>query len=638
MMDANRAEMELESTKLHRQLTAFQYEIENIRAKVQKLTDENDSLRRELRHSVEERLSGIHPDTFLSLNNDSIIEIQKKQIELLQEEKEETMKLCEESRQTIIKLEEKIEDLEHPLKPHLIRLDMETKQAQEEHARAEVQLIQEINMIREELTKRSREFVNCQLRVKELERQNETLQVEVYQKQDDLRNYLKKELGYDGAFVEFQKVEHAVKERENAIQQRDDMESKLKDLTQQNRSLQEKLAEAIDELQQHAHAHTTIAHHTHDIDHDRFEHDRMHRTIDELIEQAAVKTRTAVEDVRQQYNDNLERIMEEYNNMEAALNQKQIEFDKCLRTKRSVEDELEKILQERRLNLEKSALDNEDLAKRCVQAERERDDTQLKFEQNHQAFKMLQQSYEADKKNHELKQKELTERLQKVTNDLDKMTLDYTATFNDLNELKKRLSSTQNEQTLLQRRMAELVKRHEEQIIEKEKECLVRLTQRDDVNRVTFNELRNLVNRQQRMIVKYKEECHTIASQSETTINELKQKIDKLRSRNEQLQSEIGDVKRKDAEMDRILAKNSKRIKALEERLHDAEEQALEASRRVAKQLVRDRLAITQGGHYSYSHMRPNHSTSLFNLTALKPPIVPSTTMTDSIEHFPDEK
>ncbi|CAF4014386.1 unnamed protein product, partial [Rotaria sp. Silwood1] len=50
--------------------------------------------------------------------------------------------------------------------------------------------------------------------------------------------------------------------------------------------------------------------------------------------------------------------------------------------------------------------------------------------------------------------------------------------------------------------MAELVKRHEEQIIEKEKECLVRLTQRDDVNRVTFNELRNLVNRQQRMIVK----------------------------------------------------------------------------------------------------------------------------------------
>lgn len=33
--------------------------------------------------------------------------------------------------------------------------------------------------------------------------------------------------------------------------------------------------------------------------------------------------------------------------------------------------------------------------------------------------------------------------------------------------------------------------------------------------------------------------------------------------------------------MNRVLAKNANRIKSLEERLHDAEEQAVEASRRV---------------------------------------------------------
>jgi hypothetical protein len=33
--------------------------------------------------------------------------------------------------------------------------------------------------------------------------------------------------------------------------------------------------------------------------------------------------------------------------------------------------------------------------------------------------------------------------------------------------------------------------------------------------------------------------------------------------------------------MDRILAKNTNRMKTLEDRLHDAEEQAVEASRRV---------------------------------------------------------
>lgn len=105
--------------------------------------------------------------------------------------------------------------------------------------------------------------------------------------------------------------------------------------------------------------------------------------------------------------------------------------------------------------------------------------------------------------------------------------------------------------------------------------------------------------------LRYKEECHTIASQSETRINELKQKIENLRSRNEKLQSDVADVKRKEAEvcvfvkeivvvlaihfrffsyqMDRVFAKNANRIKTLEERLHDAEEQAIQASRRVEK-------------------------------------------------------
>lgn len=278
------------------------------------------------------------------------------------------------------------------------------------------------------------------------------------------------------------------------------------------------------------------------------------------------------------------------------------------------------ILQERRLNIEKSALDNQELAKRCSQAERDRDETQLKFEQLVQNHKLLQQSSDAEKLNHEHKHKELTDRFQKSTHDLDKMTHNYTQTFEELNELKKKFSSLQNEQTLLQRRLTESIKRHEEQTIEKEKDCLARLTQRDEVNRTTFNELRNLVNRQQRMIVKqekeeeidqldhrnrfsrYKEECHAIASQSETKIKELKDKVENQRSRNEHLQAEVADIKRKEAEvrcarktiflaktqekidliqMDRVFAKNASRIKTLEERLRDAEDQAIQASRRV---------------------------------------------------------
>lgn len=39
--------------------------------------------------------------------------------------------------------------------------------------------------------------------------------------------------------------------------------------------------------------------------------------------------------------------------------------------------------------------------------------------------------------------------------------------------------------------------------------------------------------------------------------------------------------------MDRVFAKNANRIKTLEERLHDAEEQAIQASRRVEEYLFK---------------------------------------------------
>lgn len=62
---------------------------------------------------------------------------------------------------------------------------------------------------------------------------------------------------------------------------------------QSSRSLQEKLAEALDQLQLQVNAHAQL-NHSPPVDHDRMEHEQMHRTIDELIHQAAVKTRDAV--------------------------------------------------------------------------------------------------------------------------------------------------------------------------------------------------------------------------------------------------------------------------------------------------------------------------------------------------------
>lgn len=66
-----------------------------------------------------------------------------------------------------------------------------------------------------------------------------------------------------------------------------------------SRTLQEKLAETMDQLQRHAQMHTTAIQDD-EPEHDRINHEQMHRTIDELIEQAAVKTRSAVREIHSQ--------------------------------------------------------------------------------------------------------------------------------------------------------------------------------------------------------------------------------------------------------------------------------------------------------------------------------------------------
>ena len=91
------------------------------------------------------------------------------------------------------------------------------------------------------------------------EKERKLDELSIFLQQDELRNHLKKEIGYDGTVVAFQsslddlevrqenkkkrqqtysinfaftRLQHISKEKETAQQQRDDMETKLNDLTQ----------------------------------------------------------------------------------------------------------------------------------------------------------------------------------------------------------------------------------------------------------------------------------------------------------------------------------------------------------------------------------------------------------------------
>lgn len=94
---------------------------------MEQLIRENERLRQEVRRSGDERMTGTQTNSIGSHRSDPSFDIQKRQIQLLEEQKEYLENLYQESEDTINRLQAEINDLKHPLQPHLMKLDMEAK-------------------------------------------------------------------------------------------------------------------------------------------------------------------------------------------------------------------------------------------------------------------------------------------------------------------------------------------------------------------------------------------------------------------------------------------------------------------------------------------------------------------------------
>jgi hypothetical protein len=89
---------------------------------------------------------------------------------------------------------------------------------------------------------------------------------------------------------------------------------------------------------------------------------------------------------------------------------------------------------------------------------------------------------------------------------------------------------------------------------------------------------------------RWKEECHMITNQSEVKFIEMKKNFDNLRQYNEKLLADIQLAKQKETENEHSIGIYLNKIKQLESRVKDAEYQAGEATKRIAKQVAREKM------------------------------------------------
>ncbi|KAB0361097.1 hypothetical protein FD754_005253 [Muntiacus muntjak] len=250
--------------------------------------------------------------------------------------------------------------------------------------------------------------------------------------------------------------------------------------------------------------------------------EKMKETVSQIVQDAAVRTKKVIVNTRKQYNVQISQLTEELSALQMQCAEKQDQIERAIREKKAVEEELEKIYREGRIN-ENDYRKLEEMHQRCLVAERSKDDLQLRLKTAENKIKQLeinsseeisrcqemiqklQNILESERENcgfvneQRLKLQQENEELQKQTEDLRKSALEAQK------KAKLKISTMEHEFSI------------------KEHGFEVQLREMEDSNRNSTVELRHLLATTQKAANRWKEETKKLTESAEIRISNLNQ-------------------------------------------------------------------------------------------------------------------
>ncbi|XP_036169553.1 sodium channel and clathrin linker 1 isoform X4 [Myotis myotis] len=286
-------------------------------------------------------------------------------------------------------------------------------------------------------------------------------------------------------------------------------------------------------------------------------------------------------------------LLEEANlqkNQECAEKQGQIE--RVIKEKKTVEEELEKVYREGKVN-ENHHRKLEEMHQRCLVAECSKDDLQLRLKTAENKLKQLeinsseeisrcqemiqklQNALESERENcgfvseQRLKLQQENEQLQKETEDLRKMALEAQK------KAKLKISAMEHEFSV------------------KEHGFEVQLREMEDSNRNSTVELRHLLATQQKAANRWKEETKRVTESAEMRISNLKSELSRQKLHTQELLSQLEMANEKVAESEKLILEHQEKANRLQRRLSQAEQRAASASQQLSVVTVQRRKAAS---------------------------------------------
>ncbi|XP_071264300.1 sodium channel and clathrin linker 1 isoform X3 [Salvelinus alpinus] len=265
--------------------------------------------------------------------------------------------------------------------------------------------------------------------------------------------------------------------------------------------------------------------------------DKMNEAVRQLIQDAAIRTRKEVENVRKQCNSQIHRMAEELSALQLECADKQSQMERSMREMRAVEEELEKVYKEGRGEPEYRKM--EALHQRSLNAERLKDDMNITLQSTHNKMKKMEMDYSEELSRCQEEVRRLQGSLSAAREDCSGVSEERLQLQQENMQLRREMEELRKASMMTQRRATQQVSQVEQEYSLKEQGLDARVRELEDSSRSSSADLTRLLSAQQKTSQRWKEEAKTLTLTFHTKLTSLKGELSRQKQRCQELEIQL---------------------------------------------------------------------------------------------------
>ncbi|XP_068445551.1 sodium channel and clathrin linker 1 isoform X2 [Clinocottus analis] len=609
------AEYDRHIDEMTEQLKRYQGLMSEVKVKLERVVKENERLHAELRESVEKQLhalpvvSGVEGST---LEEEAVVRNLQEQVQLCEQERLQAMELLQTTAQELDLLQQtyqktisdgQTQDTQrHQLKDQLVQFQQHTHKLQVANQKLESTNQQFLKTVTEQSTEM--EALHSQLRqakadlrtatarVDEMTKLLQNIQDQMQRREEDVAEAQGREDAADRRLQQLQAVLIQLEARlkagshEAEAVRRDQTvwERKVGELQAHCSTLEEEKYEALAKVRESVQVADEAALQKDQVllrEKQKMEElEKTKEAIKQLIQDAAVRTRKEVDNVRKQCNVQIHRMAEELSALQLECADKESQIEKSLRERKAVEEELDKVYKEGRAEPEFRKMDA--LHQRCLDAQRMKEDMSLTLQSTQNKLKKMEMDYSEELLRCQEEVRRLQGSLAAARDDCVGVSEERLQLQQESLQLRKEMDELRKASLLVQKKAKQQLSQMEQEYSLKEQGLDARVQELEDSSQSSRADLTRLLTAQQKSTQRWKEEAKNLVQTFETKIIGLKAELNRQKQRSHELEMQLETYHNTVAEYERQLVEYQEKTSRLQRRLTQAEQKATTATQQLS--------------------------------------------------------